>query len=163
LWPISETPIDRYIWLIGLTIFLIGVFGRIWAQEHLHFRLKMNVTFTDSGPYGMVRNPIYICNTLICTGLTVASHILWLVPFTLLWCVVLYYFVVREEEQHMEQYGAASEAYFREVPRWIPRFPRKPLGFINEHLGPSVVAELFNFLYLLPFIGKEIVYRWVMK
>ncbi len=162
-WPPVTTQYDGFVWPVGLSLFFLGLLGRIWAQEHLHFRLNMTVTFTDTGPYGLVRNPIYIFNTLNCVALTIMSRALWLVPFTLIWCIVLYYFVVRAEEESMKQYGAESEAYFRNVPRWIPRFSRKPMGFINKHLGPSIVAELFNFLYLLPFIGKEIVYRWVTK
>ncbi len=158
-WPISEAPYDYLVWPVGLVMFLTGVIGRIWAQQHLHFRLKISVTFTDSGPYSLVRNPIYIFNTWICVGLTVLSHAVWLAPFTLIWCCILYHFVVRDEEKSLTQYGTLYKAYCNEVRRWVPRFPQKPLLFVNEYFARSAFAERFNIAYLVPFALKEIVYR----
>jgi protein-S-isoprenylcysteine O-methyltransferase Ste14 len=59
------------LWTIGFLIFLVGMFGRIWAQEHLHYRLKVPLTFTRTGPYAWIRNPIYVSNTLMFVGLVV--------------------------------------------------------------------------------------------
>lgn len=158
-WPISQTAIDHLIWPVGLTIFLIAVFGRIWAQQHLHFRLKRSVTFTDTGPYSFVRNPIYIFNTLGCVGLTVVSHTLWMVPITLFWCVMIYHFVVRDEERSLVQYGEAYEAYRKRVNRWLPaRFDRPPV-FVNEFLAASIRAELYNAFFLIPFVIKELLFH----
>ena len=160
-WPISESETNWIVWPIGLSIVLLGVFGRIWAQQHLHLRIKVPVQLTTTGPYALVRNPIYISNTLICIGLTVLSHHLWLVPFTALWCAVLYSFVVREEEQHIKQYGSKAAAYFRDVSRWIPRYRGKPLMVTNDFLTASIWAEAHNFLFFFPFIIKEVALSFI--
>ena len=58
----------------------------------------MDNAFTHTGPYRWVRNPIYISNTLLCVGLTVLSQVLWMVPVTIAWCLIVYTIVIREEE-----------------------------------------------------------------
>ena len=149
-------------WIIGSVFFLSGLLIRIWAQQHLHFRLKMPVAFTRTGPYAFVRNPIYVGNTLICVGLTFFSELFWLVPVTLAWCAALYTLVIQEEELRLlKQYGSEYENYCREVPRWFPRWQATRLTLTNKFLIPSVWSELHNFFYILPFIIKELVQKFV--
>jgi len=156
----GETQEGLLAWAIGLTIFFLGLFGRIWAQQHLHYRLKMAITLTRTGPYALLRNPIYVSNTLMSVGLTVTSRLLWMVPVTLLWCVLIFSIVVREEESRVVKvFGQPYADYLKDVPRWLPRGTQQPLGLVNEHLAQSIRAELYNLLYLLPFLIKEIV-RW---
>src|SRR4030042_7034343 len=75
----------HFVWPLGISLFLIGVFIRVWAQEHLRFRLKTHKTLTTTGPFSLVRNPIYIGNILMCLGGIVVSELLWFVPITLLY------------------------------------------------------------------------------
>lgn len=146
------------VWTLGLLIFFLGLFGRIWAQQHLHYRLKMPMTLTRTGPYALLRNPIYVSNTLMSVGLTVVSRVLWLVPLTIIWCAVIFSIVVREEERRITKvFGPPYSAYLREVPRWMPRRSKMPLELINAHLGRSILAEMYNLLYLIPFVIKELV------
>jgi protein-S-isoprenylcysteine O-methyltransferase Ste14 len=148
------------VWIVGLIIFFLGLLGRIWAQQHLHYRLKMPMTLTRTGPYALIRNPIYVFNILTSVGLTVVSRVEWMVPITILWSAVVFAIVVREEEQRISKvFGPPYLAYLNEVPRWVPRGVREPLEFVNQHLGPSIKAELYNLLYLIPFVIKELV-RW---
>lgn len=148
------------VWTIGLLIFCLGLFGRIWAQQHLRYRLSGPITLTQTGPYGWLRNPIYVSTILISVGLTVVSRVLWLVPITILWCAVLYSIVVREEEEWMSRvFGGGYRAYFEEVPRWIPHRSKMRLQCVTEYLVPSIRAEIYNLLYLIPFVIKELVRR----
>lgn len=157
----GETDNGRLAWTIGLLVFGLGLLGRVWAQQHLHYRLKMAITLTRTGPYALIRNPIYVSNTLMSVGLTMVSRVLWMVPITLLWCALIFSIVVREEESRViKVFGKPYADYLREVPRWIPRITQVPLGFVNKHLGRSILAELYNLLYLLPFLIKELLRRY---
>jgi protein-S-isoprenylcysteine O-methyltransferase Ste14 len=154
-----ETEWDALVWLLGVAVFLAGVGIRIWAQTHLHYRLRVHKALTTTGPYARVRNPIYIANTLMLLGLTFMSELVWFLPIMLLWCIAVYGLVIRQEEAHLlEKYGEPYAAYLRRVPRWRPA--RKHGGSAKVRtrgfLWPSVVAELHCFLWILPFIGKEI-------
>jgi hypothetical protein len=68
--------------------------------------------------------------------------------------------VVRYEEAHLgNKYGAPYEAYLAAVPRWIPRLSqqqRQDAPDVLQYLWPSVKAEMYNVLYLLPFLAKQL-------
>jgi protein-S-isoprenylcysteine O-methyltransferase Ste14 len=152
-----ETEADAFIWIFGTAFFLVGLFLRIWAQQHLHYRLKAPMQLTVTGPYALVRNPIYMGNTLICVAATLMSELVWLIPFTLLWCVLLYSLVVRYEEQHLlGQYGESYRKYILEIPRWFPRFSFAHFELINEHLRASIISEIGSTLIPLFFVFKEL-------
>lgn len=146
------------IWSVACIVFAAGMAIRIWAQQYLHFKLHMKMVLTTGGPYSLVRNPIYIGNTLICMGLTMASKMLWLVPIALLTCGAVFFFVVRSEEKYLTGlYGDAYAEYTKQVPRWIPKFPGRIEKLWSPHyLGVSVRAELYNLLFLVPLIVKEL-------
>jgi protein-S-isoprenylcysteine O-methyltransferase Ste14 len=154
----------EFIWPIGIGLLLFGVVLRIWAQQHLHYRLKVHKRLTMTGPYSFVRNPIYIGNIMISCGAIVLSELLWLVPITFIYCLGIYSIVVRYEEHHLlSKYGESYRKYMEEVPRWIPKrwvpkfiyLPR--LGIINGYLRQSIITEMHCLLLVLPFILKEII------
>ncbi|MFH1259654.1 MAG: isoprenylcysteine carboxylmethyltransferase family protein [Elusimicrobiota bacterium] len=149
-------------WGPGLFIFLLGFFVRLWAQQHLHYRLKMDRDLTTTGPYTIIRNPIYIGNTLLCVGATVISGVLWMVPITILFCAVVYKFTVRSEEAVLlEKFKNTYQNFMNQVPRWWPKkLTFKNLGLVNEYLYLSILREVHCLLLLLPFIAKEIIMHW---
>jgi protein-S-isoprenylcysteine O-methyltransferase Ste14 len=53
----------------------------VWAQKHLGYRLKITQSVPTAGPYALLRNPIYIGNTLVILGAVVMSEVLWMVPW----------------------------------------------------------------------------------
>jgi protein-S-isoprenylcysteine O-methyltransferase Ste14 len=154
-----ETENDWLNWPIGISIFLFGLFLRIWAQQHLHYRLRVHKRLTMTGPYSFVRNPIYIANIFICLGLVVMSELLWLTPITLIYCWGIYSLAIRYEETHLlDKYGKSYHIYREKVPRWVPKvLHQRDIKIINEYLRKSIVTEIHCFLLLLPFILKEII------
>ncbi|MBN2310294.1 MAG: isoprenylcysteine carboxylmethyltransferase family protein [Candidatus Hydrogenedentes bacterium] len=163
---LGETERDGVVWPIGLAVFAVGVAIRVWAQMHLHYRLRVRKTLTTTGPYAYVRNPIYIGNTAIMLGLTCVSELLWFLPIMFLWCMAVYTLTVRREEAHLlGKYGEPYAEYLRNVPRWIPA-----VGRGQEHRGrrrrarrflwPSILAEAHCLLWLIPLAGKEWLALW---
>lgn len=155
----AETESDL-IWPVGIFFFLCGFGLRIWAQQHLHYRIKIHKVLTTTGPYAYVRNPIYMGNILILLAATVVSELLWLAPITLLYSFAVYSFVVRYEESHLlKKYGEPYQHYLEKVPRWIPKgfSPEKAFGLTTPYLRQSLLAEIHCLLILLPLLLKEIV------
>jgi len=142
-------------WLIipwGAIFFFTGFFIRVWAQMYLHYRLKVKMKLTTTGPYRYVRNPIYIGNTLILVGICIMSGLLWFVPLAIAHCALVYTFAVKFEENHLqEKYGRPYQEYLQQVPRWIPHL--KNLGWhksgSDSFFLPSIKAEAHNFLLVL--------------
>ena len=155
-----ETEPGGLILALGVPAFCAGWALRIWAQMHLHYRLKVKKKLTTTGPYAYVRNPIYIANTLILLGMCAMSELLWLGPVVLAYCALVYTFVVRFEEGRLAaKYGAPYLDYLRRVPRWLPlRRPWALLGHIDVRpfLYRSIRSELHVALLLLPLVLKEL-------
>jgi protein-S-isoprenylcysteine O-methyltransferase Ste14 len=161
VWFYFKVETDYLIWLLGISVFLMGMAVRIWAQQHLHYRLKGQRELTTTGPYQFVRNPVYIGNILMCLGLTVIPGLFWFLPLALLWCATVYSIAVRfEEASLLRRYGESYQKYMSEIPRWFPRnLHLRNLGLINKYFLPSILAEIHCLLLLLPFILKEVLWN----
>lgn len=160
----GEYENDVVIWPLGILLFLAGWTIRIWAQKHLGYRLKVKRSLTSSGPYALVRNPIYIGNTLLIVAAVVASEVLWMIPLTLLWCAAVYSLVVRYEERHLaEKYGEAYLSYLTAVPRWLPRFANPATSsYLQAPLRQAVLAELCVLLVMgLPLVKEIFIAPWI--
>lgn len=145
-------------WSIGLALIAAGMALRVWAQSYIHHRLKMPLALTTSGPYQLVRNPLYIGNILICTSAMFFARLPWAAPFIFAWFFAVYSIVVRYEEGWLvELYGAPAERYLQEVPRWLPRLGKLgPIRFWNQFSPMAVRAELHCLLIGLIFGIKGI-------
>ena len=79
----------------------------------------------DVGPYGWVRNPMYLSVFLVVTGETLLFLSVPLLIYLGVVALVVQLFVVGYEEPTLtERFGDEYRAYRRRVPRWIPRPPR---------------------------------------
>jgi len=149
-------------WLLGGggVIFALGVALRVWAQMHLHYRLKVKKTLTVTGPFAYVRNPTYIANTAMLAGACMLGEIFWFVPIQVLYCAVVYTLVVRYEEAHLaRKYGGAYQEYAGQVPRWLPKLKLldKRMNSMAKYFIPSLSAEVHCLLFILPFLAKEMI------
>jgi len=157
---VGECENDFVTWPLGMLLFAMGWALRMWAQKHLGYRLTIKRTVTTSGPYALVRNPIYIANTLVIVGTVVMSEVLWMIPVTLLWCAMTYALVVRYEEQHLAvTYGGDYVHYLVATPRWLPRL-ESPSGHAHFPSSSSqiVLAELYViFIVAAPLVKEFIV------
>ncbi len=147
-------------WGLGGAVFLTGLAIRIWSQQHLRYRMNTHKMLTTTGPYGLVRNPLYIANALTYAGATICSELVWLAPLAFFWAIGVYSFVVRHEEKQLsEKYGDAYRRYLEEIPRWVPNKMRSAqMGLINEFLGKALFAELPCLLILVPYIIKDFLF-----
>jgi protein-S-isoprenylcysteine O-methyltransferase Ste14 len=152
-------------WPLGVFLFLMGWALRMWAQKHLGYRLKIKRTITTSGPYALVRNPLYIANTLVILGTVVMSEVLWMVPVALLWCAGVYSLVVRFEERHLTaKYAAEYLHYLQDVPRWWPHLgcPSGQAHFQSSY-SQIVLAELYVIFIVAAPLVKEFVVAPFLK
>ena len=149
------------VWGLAILVFAAGFAIRLWAQQHLHFRLRMKMKLTNTGPYRLIRNPIYIGNTLICVGVIIASEMLWMIPIELLVCCLVFSLTVAHEERVLtEKYGDEYITFMQQIPRWIPRLSSlSKIEWSPAFLRESMRAEAYNLLFLIPPILKEILHK----
>lgn len=135
---------------------LMGLAIRGWASTHCGYGSRGERRLTRTGPYAIVRNPLYIGNLLVLAGLTFASELVWLVPITLLWGWGVYSLVITtyEEPRLVRWYGEDYRRYRRSVPAWIPSSACPAISLS----GRALVREAPRLLFLAPFILKEM--KW---
>jgi protein-S-isoprenylcysteine O-methyltransferase Ste14 len=101
-----------------LAAILAGLFVRSWAAGTLHKKSALATT----GPYALVRNPLYVGSFLMMAGFFPLVLAPWLMVLTAVPIAVIYALAVRDEERLMRiRFPDAWQRYVRSVPRFVPR------------------------------------------
>jgi steroid 5-alpha reductase family enzyme len=119
--------------LAGVALVLAGEAIRLWGVRHIgaisRTRSDRLGPLVATGPFALVRNPLYIGNIVLWIGFALSAGAPWLAPIVGTLLLFEYHAIARWEEQLLtERLGEAYRRYRAEVPRWIPR------GF--QSLGP---------------------------
>ncbi len=118
-------------------------------------------TLVTEGYFGLCRNPLYVGNMLIYSGLFLFHGN----PFVVVLGIGLYGFIyqsiIAAEEHFLKQkFGAEYDAYCQNVPRWIPRFDRyrqciQGMTFQLDRCLTKDYTTIYNTLFAL--IAVEVV------
>lgn len=157
--------------ILGLFISILGEIIRIFAVGYSHTGTSgremylradaLNIT----GIYSLVRNPLYIGNFLIFSGLVVVFSNLFAVLFFALFIIVQYYFIILAEEKYLKgKYGQEYESYRSQVRRIIPTFRDYKKNRNPFSLKKIIFKEndsIFNMLmmFLLVLLYKERIFN----
>lgn len=104
---------------VGAMLILIGIGGRLWATLYIGGRKSAEVV--DTGPYSVMRNPLYFFSTIAIMGVgaQAGSYVLAL-GFAFL-CWAAFSLVIRREEAFLaERMGTPYRDYLARVPRFFP-------------------------------------------
>src|SRR5438477_3381789 len=104
--PASQLS-DAAAWVAtGVAITVAGEALRLWAVHHIgvisRTRSDRLGPLIDTGPFSLVRNPLYLGNILLWLGFAFAARMLWFAPIALLLLVLEYHAIVRWEERLLE-------------------------------------------------------------
>lgn len=107
----------------GFAVVCAGEALRLWAVGHIGLPSRTRGDgahrVVDSGPYALVRNPLYVGNILIFGGLGVMTWPWALVAAPLL--ALEYHFIVAWEESNLRaKLGQEYADYCARVRRWVP-------------------------------------------
>ncbi len=102
--------------VLGLPLSVIGLLLRAWASGHL----EKNTRLAQSGPFGYVRNPLYLGTLIVAAGLAIASR-RWVLAALLAAVFSLIYLPAIElEEQHLRKLFPDFASYSSRVPSLWP-------------------------------------------
>lgn len=131
--PLPAAWLNLRLWAVGRVVFwagfaitLAGLLFSVWARVHLGRNWSRSVTIKEghelivSGPYALVRHPIYSGLFLGFLGtVLVIAEVRAALGFALIFLPLLY--KLRLEEKWMRaQFGAAYEAYSERVAALVP-------------------------------------------
>lgn len=126
--------------ILALSGELLRLWGVSWAGSETRTTGAVGGSYLIiSGPFSHLRNPLYLGNILMYTGLGIMSFALfpWLQIAGFIFFSLQYYLIVIEEEKYLVQtFGEQYEAYKSYVPRFIPR--------IIKYKAPDVVQPSYD-------------------
>lgn len=130
--------------MCGLVLTLLGESLRFWGVAYAGSLTRVTGSVgapevVVAGPFSYVRNPLYIGNILMYTGVGIMANAIppWLVLIALIYFSIQYSLIVSLEEEFLEkEFGDAYLEYKRNVPRFFPRL-QPYLNPVQEHQKPD--------------------------
>lgn len=144
LWLASPTP--RSI-ALGAAIALIGQGLRVWAAGHIEKGREV----TQSGPYRLMRHPLYVGSSIMGVGFSVAAASLATAVLVVLYFLVTYVAAVRTEEATLdERFDGAYSAYRAgQSPEVTRKFSaQRAFGLNKEYRSVAGFVLVFVLLWL---------------
>jgi protein-S-isoprenylcysteine O-methyltransferase Ste14 len=150
--PLNLANLTDYKVLLGLGLVLGGLALRSWAAGTLHKRTEL----TMSGPYGLVRHPLYIGSFMMMVGfcqLIDDAENIWFVMGPV---IALYIYRALHEEKFLAAtFPDQWTEFARKVPRFFPRRLPKQLfstwdlkQWINNREYQAVSAVVLGLIAL---------------
>jgi protein-S-isoprenylcysteine O-methyltransferase Ste14 len=181
----SYTPIPFVILMLifedaSITSFIIGfaiavsgelirLWGVSWAGSETRTTGGVGGTYlVISGPFGHVRNPLYVGNILMYLGLGIMSMALfpYLQIVAILFFIMQYQFIVKEEEGFLvKKFGNDYQKYLENVPRFFPRVTKYKNASIpqpNYSLSAGMKSETRT-LQAFSIVALLIVLKWYLS
>jgi len=120
-------PLDlqvKFAWL-GYCVLAVGIALDIWAMATMA-KARTNIlphraanSLVTTGPFSVMRNPIYVGNTIATFGLGLAMQNGWLLIATPLAALATHYLAVVREQAHLqEKFGKQWSDYAARVKAW---------------------------------------------
>lgn len=143
IWFAQPTPLSL---VVGFAIVMMGEMIRFWGVSIAGAETRTTggvggTYLITNGPFGYVRNPLYVGNMLLYAGIGVMSYALfpWLLLGACAWFYLQYYLIVTKEEEFLAvKFANEYAAYTKEVRRFLPRLtPYVAPGPFPKSLDPA--------------------------
>ena len=121
----------------GFALALVGESVRLWGVSIAGTETRTTGgvggthLFVD-GPFGYVRNPLYVGNMAMYVGVGIMANALapFLVLLALAFFLLQYWLIVKKEEEYLSMtFGDEYERYLQNVPRFVPRLTQ----YVGDH------------------------------
>jgi protein-S-isoprenylcysteine O-methyltransferase Ste14 len=122
---VGEAPFHWTLVVAGVALTSAGELLRLSAVHHIgvisRTRSARFGPLITSGPFAVVRNPLYLGNVLLWGGFALTARLVWAAPVIAMLQFLEYQLIVAWEESRLEShYGVAYREYAARVPRWFP-------------------------------------------
>lgn len=135
--------------LTGIVFVILGEAIRIWAVSFAGSETRTTGSVGGSqlvtqGPYSITRNPLYVGNVIIYTGVGIMSNSIfpYLQILGFIYFIFQYYTIIISEEDYLRQtFTEKFNVYTNSVGRLFPKFKKVPAE-INSNIKPSLLDGL---------------------
>lgn len=116
------------LWWAGLAIATLGEAVRTWASGYLF----KNESLATTGPFSVVRNPLYLGSFFLGFGITLmGGRLLLIALYPVIFLPIYVKRIEQEEAVLVEHFGDEATAYFERIPRLVPQLSTfQPAGIL---------------------------------
>ena len=119
-------PVPVWLRVCGAAFLASGIGLVVWAIVTIR-RADTNVMphkaadrLVSHGPFALSRNPIYLGNFMLLTGIALALDSPWFLAAAIADALLVQELAIKREEAHLAlRFGEAWAAYAAKVPRWL--------------------------------------------
>lgn len=134
---------------LGLLLVIAGELFRIYAVSFIGSVSRTRNTSSAgaslirNGPFGWMRNPLYVGNFLITTGIAIFGGVFFVVLIGIAAFAFQYHCIVKYEEELLKKkFGADYRQYMDDVPAWFPsKAPSMDSWEWPETFTPALKSE----------------------
>lgn len=120
VYALTANP-SPFLIVIGMPLAVIGMAVRLYASGHI----MKNQELAQTGPYALVRHPLYTGNVLLVGGFALANATLWALPLALAFFWFYYPTAIEYEDRKLHRiFGETWERWASETPALVPNFHR---------------------------------------
>jgi Phospholipid methyltransferase len=117
VFALAAKPIQALVYA-GLPIAVVGMLVRLHASG---FVVK-NKELATSGPYALMRHPLYTGNIILIVGFAIASSLWWALPLSLAFFWFYYPAAIEYEDRKLHGiFGEEWKAWSTETPALMPK------------------------------------------
>ncbi len=147
----ADAKIDHLVILLfalGTAITALAALIRTWAGAYLHSSVIHDAalhgeSLVADGPYRHVRNPLYLGNIFLATGVGFLASRSGFVFIVLTNLIIVYRLLLREEATLLASQGERYRRYYAAVPRlWPSLAPRVPASGAKPNWADGFTGEL---------------------
>lgn len=147
---------------IGVITILLGEGLRIWATGYL----RKSETLITTGPYALIRHPLYTGTFLIGLGFALMGRQMYIILIYVAAFIYFYLEKFKKEEKHLsDKFGAEFETYKRYVPAFIPglyifsKEKRQGFNLGRFFTSTELITSLWVVFFILIFHLREEIYQ----
>ena len=142
--PFGSFYLHEVLEYVSLGVSFVGLFIRIFTVGHTpagtsgrNTKSQVAETLNTTGPYSVVRHPLYVGNYLIGLGVVMVPAVWWLVVIYTLSFWLYYERIMFAEEGFLRnRFGGAFTSWASATPAFIPNFllwckPDLPISYVN--------------------------------
>lgn len=159
--------------LLGFAVLLAGELIRMWSVSYAGGETRTTSVGAPSlctaGPYGFVRNPIYVGNMLMYLGIVIVAgspNLMLMALATMSFFIIQYSLIISLEEEKLDElfgpdyttYKSNVRAIIPRLTRWKTDDDRKPLPLFK--LIKTEKRTLQNVTFILTLIVVRINYLY---
>jgi len=114
-------PWDDLVEIFGMGLILLGQLLRVSSRGYKAELSRSGHSLLTSGPYSLVRNPMYLGIILIGSGVVLFVFHPWVFAiFALIFILRYVHVIISEEKVLLNGFGEEYKDYMRRVPRLLP-------------------------------------------